>query len=141
MPPMARFGQNLRALRKTVKGLSQKLLADQILRAEGHPLTQSTVAKLERSEFPPMPDTVQRIAEGVAKATSQPVDLVITRLLLGVPARFDAIHSARAASERAWIDRLSDLISQQEPAKRPALLDALERHAEEWVKRSKRAQT
>lgn len=123
---VARFGDNLRAIRKSL-GLNQKELAGYLVTESGGPMNQAHVSKMETLEWAPRPDTVRRVAEGIARISGRTPQEEVDRLLDGVSSRFDAVQAQRAQADP--VDRLRALIDQLPPDKRADLLDALEQHA------------
>jgi transcriptional regulator with XRE-family HTH domain len=128
--PVARFGDNLRAIRKALN-LNQKELAGHLWTESGGPMNQAHVSKMETLEWAPRPETVRRIAEGLARVSGRPAQEEFDRLLDGVSSRFDAVQANRNTDK---IDRLRDLIDQLPPDKRSDLVDALERYALDTLK-------
>jgi transcriptional regulator with XRE-family HTH domain len=123
---MARFGSNLRDRRKSL-GLNQKELAAQLRNEDGTEMQQATISKFEALDWAPRPDTVRRLAEGIAAISCEPANVEAERLLAGVSSRFDAVQAQRAADADP-IARLRELIDQLPPDKRADLVDVLERH-------------
>lgn len=134
---MARFGENVRRLRKSVKGLSQEGMAAHILTEEGGPMSQTHYSRFERAEFPPRATTIRRLAEGMSRAVGLSVEDVIARLLQDVPSQYDQIQRVQSESERAWLDRLWILIAKEPPENRAGLMAAIEKGAQEVVLRRK----
>jgi transcriptional regulator with XRE-family HTH domain len=131
MAAVARFGDNLRSVRKSL-GLSQKQLAGRLSNEDGTEMQQANVSKLEAKEWAPKPETVQRLAEGLSRISGQSIQAEFDRLLDGVSSRHDAVLAQRADTDP--IDRLRSLIDQLPADRRPALVDALERYAMESLK-------
>ncbi len=123
---MARFGENLKAIRKGLR-LNQKELAAKLRTEAGQEMTQAGLSKREWIEFSPKPATVSRLAEGLAPLLGQPPNTVAERLLDGVLSRFDAVTNARIDPDP--IDRLRELIASLPADKRADLVDTLEKHA------------
>ncbi len=138
--PVARFGDNVRAFRKALR-LSQKETAARLWNDDGSPMGQAHLSKIEGMEWAPRPDTVQRIAEGLAKASGQPISAVFDQLLDGVSSRFDAVQARRAAPVEPPaddLDRIRELIDRLPPEKRQAVVDALEAYALQSLKTPKK---
>lgn len=127
---MARFGDNLRAIRNSL-GLSQMALAEQLQ------IGQPRMSDLERMEWAPTPQSVMKLAEGLARLTGQAVEAEFDRLLEGVSSRMDAVQAKRA-SDQDPIERLRQIIAQIPADKRADLVAVLERLAIEEVKVLKR---
>lgn len=136
MAPVARFGDNLRAIRISL-GLNQKELAAALHKADGSEMQQAHISKLEAMEWSPRPDSVLRLAEGLAQLSGQTVQAEFDRLLDGVSSRFDAVQAQRASASDP-IGRLRELIADLPANKRADLVAALERHAREALKVGKR---
>jgi transcriptional regulator with XRE-family HTH domain len=124
---VARFGDNLRAIRKALR-LNQKELAGRLRKADGSDMQQAHISKLEAMEWAPRPETAQRLAEGLARISGEPVADVYARLLDGVSSRFDAVQAERASAADP-IAELRDLIDRLPEDKRSDLVDALKRQA------------
>jgi transcriptional regulator with XRE-family HTH domain len=127
---VARFGDNLRTVRKSL-GLSQKELAARLRKEDGTEMQQAHLSKLEAMEWAPRPDTAQRLAEGLAAISGRSFQAEYDRLLDGVSSRFDAVQAQRSVDP---IDRLRTLIERLPAEKRATLVEALERHAMEALK-------
>lgn len=123
---VTRFGDNLRAIRKSLR-LNQKELAGHLETEQGGPMNQAHVSKMETLEWAPRPDTVRRIANGLARVSGRTPQEEFDRLLAGVSSRFDAVQAQRSEPDR--VDHLRALIDQLPPEKRTALIDALEQRA------------
>jgi transcriptional regulator with XRE-family HTH domain len=136
MAPVARFGDNLRAFRKT-HGLSQKELAGRLRKEDGADMQQAHISKLEAMEWSPKPETVRRLAEGLARISGASIQAEFDRLLDGVSSRFDAVQARRAIATDP-VDRLRALVEQLPADKRADLVDALERYAAAAVKATER---
>lgn len=133
---MARFGENLRTIREAVLRLDQKQLAQYLLKKKGGPMGQASLSKLEALEFAPKPDTVMRIAEGLAPLLGQPAPLVFQRLLEGVSSRYDAVQARRASPAPDATDHIiSDFADSLPIEKRAAFHDAMKAYAAEQVKK------
>lgn len=134
---MARFGDNLKALRDAL-GLNQKELAPRLRTEAGEEMQQSGLSKLELLEFAPKPKTVTRLAEGLAPLLRLSEKEVRARLLNGVSSRFDAVQAQRADPPDQW-DELRDLTSHLPPDKQAHFDEEFKRLRAEIAKAAKRA--
>src|SRR4051812_7359113 len=122
--PMARFGDNLRALREDVLRLDQKQLARHLMKKRGGSMGQASLSKFEAMEFAPRPDTVMRVAEGLAPLLGQSPQEVFQRLLNGVSSRYDAVRARQSMTGTDTIEQLRELIARLPPDQRASLIDA-----------------
>lgn len=135
--PMARFGDNLRALREDVLRLDQKQLAQYLMKKKGGAMGQASLSKFEAMEFAPRPDTVMRVAEGLAPLLGQSPQEVYRRLLDGVSSRYDAAQ-ARQMAGTDTIEQLRELIARLPPDQRASLIDALKSEENRKLKAAKK---
>lgn len=122
-----RFGDNIRAIRKSLK-LNQKELAAHLWNDDGTPMQQANISKLEGMEWAPRPDTVERLAAGLSRVSGLTPQAEVERLMAGVSSRYDAALHLRAAQADP-LDRLRRLIAQLPPEQRADVYDAIERVA------------
>jgi len=92
-------------------------------------MQQSNLSKLEAMEWSPRPETVQRLAEGIAAISGRSVEDEIYRLLDGVSSRFDAVQAQRASASHTPLDRLHELADNLPPDKRAEFNDSMAAHA------------
>lgn len=111
---MARFGENLRNVRKALR-LNQKELGALVLTEDGNPVGNAQISKWEAQDWAPRPETVQRIAEGVASVSKRSVKAEYDGLIDGVSSRFDAVQAQRANQYDQY--DLRDLAAQLPPDK------------------------
>jgi transcriptional regulator with XRE-family HTH domain len=128
-PIVARFGDNLRAIRLSLN-LNQEDLAPRLRTARGAAMKQSNLSRLEASEGSPRPPTVKRLAEGIAAISGRSVQAEVERLLDGVPSRFDAVQEQRALATRVLLDdQLRAMVDGLPTGQKSVFNKAMEAHA------------
>jgi len=135
---VARFGDNLRAIRQSLN-LNQEDFAPRLRTEDGAPMQQSNLSRLEAAEWSPRPETVRRLAEGIAAISGRSVQAEVDRLLAGVPSRFDAVQEQRALEARLLIeDQLQSLVDGLSREERAVFNDAMAAHAKRVLKTLKK---
>lgn len=136
MGTVARFGDNLRAIRRRARK-SQKELAAYIRNEDGALMHQAHLSKLEGMEWAPRPDTVQRVADGLAALLRIPSADVVRELLDGVAGRYDSVSLHRATEEQQALAELSSRLAQLPEKKRRQLFDEMDRRVADILGRKR----